>query len=160
MQKINTVTWFSPNILAICYFGKLWVCLDMHSYSQQKLQNESVSSISICLDAKSQTITQLFPETLVIPYSAALWACPRMHDNIQINYIINFRFHGCQHPCKKSKQSLNSFLRYYNVKNPAIWLDESILGYNSRTRILQDICFALENKQWFHLSFWNIFRET
>ena len=31
-----------------------------------------------------------------------------------------------------------SFLRFYVLKNPAIWLAKSILSYNSKIRILQD----------------------
>ena len=39
-------------------------------------------------------------------------------------------------PCQKWTLSLNSFLRYFILKNLAIWLANSNLAHNSRTRIL------------------------
>ena len=37
--------------------------------------------------------------------------------------------------CQKSTSSFTSFLRYYILKNPPIWLADRILAHNSRTRI-------------------------
>ena len=38
--------------------------------------------------------------------------------------------------CKRLEKIINPFKRYEGSKNPAIWLAESILGHNSRTRLL------------------------
>ena len=41
----------------------------------------------------------------------------------------------CLSACQKLTYSLTSLLRYYILKNPAIWLADSILAHNWRTRI-------------------------
>ena len=40
--------------------------------------------------------------------------------------------------------SFTFFLRYYILKNPAIWLADSILTQNSKTRILPDMGLAVK----------------
>ena len=45
----------------------------------------------------------------------------------------------CVSTCKNYTWSLTSFLRYYNLKNPAIWLAKSFSAHNSRSRILPDM---------------------
>ena len=52
----------------------------------------------------------------------------------------------CLSTSKKSIWSIISFLRYFNLKNPATWLAESILAHNLRTRILADKVLAVKNK--------------
>ena len=44
-------------------------------------------------------------------------------------------------PYKKYKISIDSFQRYWWSKNPAIWLLESLLGHNERTRFFPDMLF-------------------
>ena len=52
----------------------------------------------------------------------------------------------CLYVCKKSTLSPASFIRYHTLKNHTILLSESILIYNSRTKILPDIRFV--KKYW------------
>ena len=43
--------------------------------------------------------------------------------------------------CKKFKVLIDSFQRYWWSKNTAIWLVESVLGRNWKTRFLQNMQF-------------------
>lgn len=65
--------------------------------------------------------------------------------------------------CMKKKKNINTtrfLLRYFKLKDLAIWLDEYILGYNLSTRLFLIIAFALENQQQYSFSFLTIFREN
>ena len=53
--------------------------------------------------------------------------------------ISTCRKRQCLSACQKYTSSLTSFLRYYILKNPAIWLADSILTHNSSTRIMPDM---------------------
>ena len=48
---------------------------------------------------------------------------------------------------KKSNISIDSFLRYWLSKNPAVWLVESVLGHNWRTRIYPDLWLPQNHKE-------------
>ena len=69
------------------------------------------------------------------------WACLiTQTTNDSINLWKTSMFISCQ----KSTSSFTSFLRYYILKNPAIWLADSILAHNSRTRSLPDMRLVLK----------------
>ena len=51
----------------------------------------------------------------------------------------------CLSACQKYTSSFSSFLRYYILKNPTIWLADSILTHNSRTRILPDMRLVVKS---------------
>ena len=53
----------------------------------------------------------------------------------------------CLSACQEYTSSFTSFLRYYILKNPAIWLADSILAHNSITRILPDIGLVVNYQQ-------------
>ena len=63
-------------------------------------------------------------------------------ENNSINLKETLKFTCIQ---KINRISLFS-LRYYNLKKPAIWLAESILAHNLRTRILPDMRFVMKFK--------------
>ena len=52
----------------------------------------------------------------------------------------------CLFTCKKSTYSLTFFLRYCTLRNPAIWLANSILTRNLRTRLSTGKEFAVKYK--------------
>ena len=54
-------------------------------------------------------------------------------------------------PCKKSMILIDSFHRYRWSKNPAIWLVDSILGHNCRTRFSPHFCRIIQNIIIIHL---------
>ena len=60
---------------------------------------------------------------------------------------------------KRSTWSL-SFLQILHFKNPAIWLAKSILGNNSRARILPDMEFVMESQESKEISFCIVFRKN
>ena len=64
----------------------------------------------------------------------------------------------CLSACEKYTSSFTSFLRYYILKNPTIWLADSILAHYLRIRILpdRDCCRNINNTN-FHLIsyFWH-----
>ena len=49
----------------------------------------------------------------------------------------------CLSACQKYTSSIVFFLRYYILKNAAIWLADSILAHNSRARILPDVALLV-----------------
>ena len=53
----------------------------------------------------------------------------------------------CLSACQKYTSSFSYFLRYYILKNPTIWLADSILAHNSRTRILPDMGLVVKYQQ-------------
>ena len=70
-----------------------------------------------------------------------LWACLVAHpqnDSIKTSIFI------CM---QQMNLSFTSFLRYYILKNPAIWLADNILVHNSRNRILPDMELVVKYQQ-------------
>ena len=59
----------------------------------------------------------------------------------------------CLSACQKHTSSSTSFLRYYMLKNLAIWLVKSNLAHNSRTRI-EPVMGNKKNQFLFRLNFW------
>ena len=53
----------------------------------------------------------------------------------------------CLSACEKYTSSFPSFLRYYILKEPAIWLADSILAHYSRTRISPDMGLVVKHQQ-------------
>ena len=49
----------------------------------------------------------------------------------------------CLSVCQKQTSSIAFSLRYYILKNAAIWLADSILAHNSRARILPDVALLM-----------------
>ena len=47
MQQINKIAQPFPEILAICYFGKHWACLDMPDKTQHILHDLTKASMDI-----------------------------------------------------------------------------------------------------------------
>ena len=52
----------------------------------------------------------------------------------------------CLSSCQKYTSSFTSFLRYYILKNPVIWLADSILAYNLRLGILPDMGLLVKHQ--------------
>ena len=50
-------------------------------------------------------------------------------------------------PSKKSKMSIGSFQKYWWLKNAAIWLAESILDHNWRTRLFTNMRFLQDHNE-------------
>ena len=56
-------------------------------------------------------------------------------------------------PSKKSKMSIGSFQKYWWLKNAAIWLAESILDHNWRTRLFTNMRFLQDHNEDCHAPF-------
>ena len=61
--------------------------------------------------------------------------------------------------CKKSTSYIKSILRYWTFKNLATWLVETIWGFNTKTRILPDVGFAMGGQELQQFSFPTISRK-
>lgn len=101
--------------------------------------------------------------TLVLRYWFLIWgtlgkpnhARPHPPDTNELVYC----FHSFLSTCKKFTSCINSFLRYWSFRNPAIWLMEIIVGHNSRIKILSDMKFAMGSHKLQGFSFQTIFRK-
>ena len=58
----------------------------------------------------------------------------------------------CLSVCQKYTSSFTSFLRYYILKIPVIWLPDSILAHKLRTRNLPDMRLVIKYQWQYHLS--------
>ena len=126
---------------------QLWACLDMPQHTQQKLQMHFEASIDgwlyeNCSNSHSSLSRDidnlLFQSNLDMPGHE--WLQPT-----KMTWSI-FSFDECLTTCKKITQSLYPFLKYCSLKYPAIWFDESILSFSSRTKTLPDMAFMLEKQ--------------
>ena len=52
------------------------------------------------------------------------------------------------------------FFHYYILKNPAIWLADSILAHNSRARILPDMGLVVKYQQQYKFPFYVISKKN
>ena len=123
-------------------------CLSMPRYDHHKRCYQLVQNFDVYLYAKNQ----IYPSTLFwnigkilltlyIGYLGHAWPC------LQKRTVSTSRKFWCLSTCKKkSTWSLTSFLWYYTLKNPAIWLAEIILAHNLRIKILPDKGFAVKYK--------------
>ena len=59
----------------------------------------------------------------------------------------------CSSVLQKQTSSFTSFLRYYILKIPALWLHDSILSHNLRIRNLPDMRLVIKYQWQYHLSF-------
>ena len=59
----------------------------------------------------------------------------------------------CLSACQIYTSSFTSFLTYYILKNPAIWLTDSILAHNLRTRIFPDVGLLVKYQPQYYFSF-------
>ena len=67
--------------------------------------------------------------------------------------ISPYRKLRCLSACQKYTPSLTSFLRYYILKNLAIWLANSILAHNLRIRYLSDMGLVVKYQWQYSFSF-------
>ena len=74
--------------------------------------------------------------------------------------VTTFRKLQCLSACQKQTSLFASFLRYYILKNPTIWLANSILAQNSRNKILLDIRIVIKYQWHYYFSFYIIFRKN
>ena len=63
--------------------------------------------------------------------------------------------HGCLVTYKNSNSYLNSFVRYWSLKNPAVWLVKRFLHHNSRTRFFPGMMFVQKLKRPLVPSYWS-----
>ena len=66
----------------------------------------------------------------------------------------------CLSVCQKQTSSFTSSLRYYILENHAIWLADSLLAHNSRTRILPDIGLVMKYQKTISFHFRLFLRKT
>ena len=115
------------------YFGHAWLCTPkvIHSTCSKLLR--------LSAGEKSTSFPSLFRryckdmQTFYFGYFGHAWL-PKLKM-----IVSPCRKLRCLSACHKYISSLISFLRYYILKNPAIWLASSILAHNSRARILSDM---------------------
>ena len=105
--------------------------LGMPGYANEKWYYQLVENFRVYLQAKNQLHSHAFLEILHT-LKTIVSTCRRLR---------------CISACQKSTSSFTSFLRYCILKNPAIWLADSILAHNSRTRILPDIGLVVQYQQ-------------
>ena len=109
--------------------------LDMSGHAHPKWYYHNVRDFHVYLQAKDQLHPPYFSgdiAKILFWEFGHVWLCtPKMIVSIHT------KLH-CLSACQK-KSLFTSFLRYYTLKNPAIWLANSILDHNSRTRILLGI---------------------
>ena len=120
--------WDIAKILQICYFGYF-----EHVWQHTTKVIQSTHRKFLCLSAgRKSTSSPAFSGDVTKICKLLAWLrMPKM--------IPTCRKLRCLSACQKYTSSITSFLRYYNLKNPAIWLTNSILAHNSRIRILPDM---------------------
>ena len=103
-------------------FGKL----GMPGHTHLKWKYQSEVTFDIYLQTKNQLYISSFPWDIA--------------EILQTCYIWNLWLQTSIFICMPEKTlSFTSFLRYYILKTPAIWLVNSILAHNWRTRVLPDM---------------------
>ena len=106
----------------------------MPGYVDPKWYYELEESFRFHLQTKKNFISHNFLEILQRYenfLSWVLWACLATNT---LNDSINLQKTSMFTCTSKNTLSFTSFLEYYILKNPAIWLANIILGHNSRTR--------------------------
>ena len=66
--------------------------------------------------------------------------------NLLLTDTVHYKLKETMLIYKQKINLIHPFLRYFNLKNPATWLTESILAHNLRRRILADKVLAVKNK--------------
>ena len=123
-------------ILQTCYFGYFrhaWLptpnvilstCRKLLCLSpDQKLPSSPKFFWKYCKDMKTSYFGY-FGDSLLWKPKMIVWTCRKL---------------WCLSACQKLTLLFTSFLRYYILKNTAIWLVDSILAHSLRTRILSDM---------------------
>ena len=113
-----------------CYFGNfgnVWLS-----------QSKSWISISICMQ-KINYITHFFLKILQRNSTRIVLGNLDIPGYTPKMIVLTCKRLQCLFACQKYTSSLTSFLRYYILKNLAIWLADSILAHNSRGRILPNM---------------------
>ena len=120
---LKLLFWGIVKTLQTCYFencGNAWP-------SPSKLHYQFVASFHAYLHAKNQLHHQLFlryckkEQTCYFGYFGHAW----LHPPKMI--VSTYRRLWCLFTCQKYTSLFTSFLRYYILKNPAIWLGDNIL---------------------------------
>ena len=114
-----------------------WVLWTYMAYAHPKWYCQLVENFHVYLHVKNQVHPYASLELLQRCANFLLWVLwTRLLTHTQ-NDSINLLKTSMFMP--KINSSFTSFLKYYILKNPAIWLGDSILAHNSRTWILPDM---------------------
>ena len=120
--------WDNAKILQTCYCGYFehaWLCTP--KVIRSTCRKLSCLSTSKKLTSPPSFFLRYLLQRYVNFLFWVLWVCLSTH--FQNNSITS---------------SFAFFLRYYILKNPAIWLANSILTHNLRTRILPDLGLVMK----------------
>ena len=124
--------WYCKDIVKLL-FWVLWACLAKHTHS------DTINLYKTCVYLQIKNSSPILfwwywknMQTYFGYFGYAWFHTPKM-------IVPTCRQLWCLSSCQKYTSSFTSFLRYYLLKNPVIWLPGSILAHNSRLRILPDI---------------------
>ena len=127
------------------FFWVLWSCLT----TQTQSDTINLPKTFAHLQAKKTTSPLLPSPFLEILQRYAnlcwvLWSWLVAHTQNDITSLQKTSMFICM---PKINFSIHFFLEIYILKNPAIWLADSILAHNSRTRILPDMGLVVKYQQ-------------
>ena len=113
-------------------------------YARQKCYYHFVEKILFICGQNINFTICIFLEILQRYGNFLFWVL--WHAWLQTHKMIVSTCRGlkCLSACQKKTASFISYFRYYALKNPAIWLAESILVHNSRTRTLPDMVLVVK----------------
>ena len=114
-----------PSFLRYCRLAVwvLWACLAMAT------KNNFICfkrTLMVTFMQKVKLISHLFLAKILQFVIWVLYACLAIHAKTTVSPC---REYCCVFTCKKSTWTLTSFLRYYTLKSPAIWLAKSIFTH-------------------------------
>ena len=123
-------------------FWVLWTCLTMHTQRDTIILQKAL--VFICRK-KSTSFNMLFRWYCKDMQTSYFGYLPPalLHTSKMIESIC--RKLPCLSASQKQTSSFTSLLRYYILKNPAIWLAGNTLANNSRARILPDWWWNINN---------------
>ena len=125
-------------------FWVLWACLSAQTQillTCRKLSCLSKKNVGKKMQAKNQLHRPLLHPLLFWKYWKDMYSSYFGYLEYAWLHTPKIRVSTCRRvqclsACQKYPWSITSFLRYYILKNPTIWLADGILTHNSRTRIL------------------------
>ena len=136
-----------------CYFKLSWACLGKFGHAHR--HNSTIIVLPLWyyiiiqkIVPNGQTVLEIFKfekSSNLIGREHLAWASMGMRTGIIASSV--YSPYGITSSYKKSFRMAKRFWRYSNLKNRAIWLAESILGHNSRTRFFPDMRFAQKNQK-------------
>ena len=126
--------------IANLLFSELWECLTIPSKSQYQF----VGHFHSYLDVKINSILHVFLKILQKYWKLVVLDTLGMPGHTHNMIVSTRRRLQCLSACQKYNSSFTFFLRYYILKNPVIWLADSILDHNLRTTILPDMGLVLQ----------------